>query len=207
MKPARFGKRLKVKEDIDTLWDIHQSQKEEIFKTLGIEKPASFESTIAERKNAIEEVCPEYKDILKKLVDISANLILKTPPKYIFHDFEHTFIYVLSQTEELLENSDLNSEEKKVVYIAAIAHDLGHLIGREDHEKYSKRIVQKLMERYEVSDKEKEAINLVITSTKFPHAPELNIDEELKTQYQKIQTMIYIMRDADIGHIASSNFE
>ena len=199
-------KHQEIRELVDKLRTSIQDWKSELSNALIIKKPNNFDQILQKREQAIIQLFPQNYQIIIPLLKTTANIILRTPKDYIFHDFEHTFANVLAQLEILLTQTWLSENENTLLYIAAIGHDIGHLVAREDHEKHSITIIEKLLNNKTTKIKI-ETIKLLIQATQFPYNKPLENKPEIKKDYPNIDRMINIIRDADIGHLATPNFE
>lgn len=133
---------------------------------------------------------------MSSIVEISENYVLELfkehlPNTFIYHDFTHTK-RVFKSTKELIENSEINVNEEKILLLAALFHDTGYIKTREGHEEESVKIATKFLNDNDVDKETIEAVNKCIMATKFKDSPNSKLEE--------------IIRDADSSHFAKKYF-
>ncbi|APY01347.1 HD domain-containing protein [Lacinutrix venerupis] len=133
---------------------------------------------------------------MSSIVEISENYVLELfkehlPNTFIYHDFTHTK-RVFKSTKELIENSEINVNEEKILLLAALFHDTGYIKTREGHEEESVKIATKFLNDNDVDKETIEAVNKCIMATKFKDSPNGKLEE--------------IIRDADSSHFAKKYF-
>lgn len=131
-------------------------------------------------------------DLIKKTDKFVFDLFKKELPNdFIYHNYTHTK-RVLKSANEILDNSELNDEDKEVVQLAALLHDTGYTKMRIGHEEESVKIGTKFLKEQNVPNEKIDAINKCIMDTKFKDVPHSELGK--------------IMRDADSSHFAKDYF-
>lgn len=117
----------------------------------------------------------------------------KLPDTCIYHNYTHTK-RVLKSTQEIIENTetDLKSDEKLILQLAALLHDTGFVNGSKDHEIDSAKIAENFLQE---NDLEKGIIDEVV---KVILATDMRVEPQ--TLLEKI------IRDADSSHFAKDYF-
>ena len=111
--------------------------------------------------------------------------------KFVYHNIAHTQ-RVVEKIKELIEDSDLNEDEKLELLIAAWFHDTGFTRTIENHEDESIKIASSFLKSQMVSAEKIEAITNIIMATKMQFVPQ-----------NKLQGFI---KDADCAHVSSKNY-
>lgn len=131
-------------------------------------------------------------DILKKTQEFVFNLFKeKLPSTFLYHNYTHTEC-VCNGVDEIIENTNLNEEDRLVVKLAALLHDTGYIKTIEGHENESVKITTDFLKEHGVDNKTIDAVNLCILATK--------LDSKPKTTLEKI------IKDADTSHFGKDNF-
>jgi len=78
----------------------------------------------------------------------------KLPDTCIYHNYTHTK-RVLKSTQEIIENTetDLKSDEKLILQLAALLHDTGFVNGSKDHEIDSAKIAENFLQEIRENNK------------------------------------------------------
>ena len=131
-------------------------------------------------------------DILKITQEFVFNLFKeKLPSTFLYHNYAHTE-FVCNGVDEIIENTNLNEEDRLVLKLAALLHDTGYTKTIEGHENESVKIATSFLKEQGVDDKTIDAVNLCILATK--------LDVKPKTALEKI------IKDADTSHFGKDNF-
>lgn len=133
---------------------------------------------------------------MSKLVEKTDNYVFdlfknELDNSFLYHNYTHTK-RVLKSANEILENSELGDEEKEIVQLSALLHDVGYTKQREGHELESIKIAEAFLKEEGVDEKKIASISDCIRATEF--------DKEPKTQLDKI------IRDADASHFGKKYF-
>lgn len=112
-------------------------------------------------------------------------------PEYLYyHNVKHT-IDVVTQSELIGIGEGVNEEELLLLKTAALFHDSGHILGYEDHEKFSTLIAREILPDFRYTPKQIERICELIMATKMPPSPQ-NLLEK-------------IMCDSDLDYLGRSD--
>ncbi|MEZ4792548.1 MAG: DUF5706 domain-containing protein [Gelidibacter sp.] len=131
-------------------------------------------------------------DLLEKADQFVFDLFKKELPNdFIYHNYTHTK-RVLKSANEILENSDVSAEDKETVQLAALLHDTGYTLKRENHEEESVKIATQFLKGHNVNQKKIDAVNQCIMATKFKDSPHSELEK--------------IIRDADASHFGKDYF-
>jgi len=135
----------------------------------------------------------EKVDIIGKADEFVMNLFKeKLPNTFIYHNYNHTQ-RVVKSTKEIVENSEINVKEEKVLLLSAWLHDTGYTKKIKGHEEESVKIATKFLQD---NHQDQEIINEVekcILATKSGVEPETKLER--------------IIKDADASHLAKDYFE
>ncbi len=116
----------------------------------------------------------------------------KELPSYLaYHNVEHTQ-YVVEKAIFLAKEENIEDLDLDLVAVAALYHDTGFLIGRDNHENNSCDIARKDIPKYNFTEVEMEKICGMIQATKIPQEP--------KTLLEKI------VADADLFYLGTENY-
>ena len=106
---------------------------------------------------------PECKLILDKLIN-------EQPEQLHYHTIDHTLdVYESVATIAKLEG--VNSSNTKLLQIAAIYHDVGYLIEKENHEEHSCEMARKYLPQFKYTASAINGICSIIMATKMPQNP------------------------------------
>lgn len=124
------------------------------------------------------------KYVLKKLkADLPAHLS--------YHGVEHT-LDVLAVCEQYIRRLNLGTEERFLLRIGALVHDMGFLEGPANHEEVGAGMASELMLKLGMKDAQKEEVKGLVMSTKIPQSP--------KNELQKI------ICDADLDYLGRDDY-
>ncbi|MGJ8590995.1 MAG: Pycsar system effector family protein [Aquaticitalea sp.] len=131
-------------------------------------------------------------DLIKKTDEFVFDLFKKELQNdFIYHNYTHTK-RVLKSANEILEASNLSSDDKEIVQLAALLHDTGYTKLRDGHEEESVKIATEFLKEQNVPDEKIDAINKCIMDTKFKDVPHSELGK--------------IIRDADSSHFGKDYF-
>ncbi|MDT0556629.1 Pycsar system effector family protein [Patiriisocius hiemis] len=132
-------------------------------------------------------------DIVKETDDFVLNLFKENLPNtFLYHNYTHTK-RVYKSINEIIEGSQIDVKDAKVLRLAALLHDTGYIQTREGHEEESVKIATKFLKNKEIDKETIEAVNKCIMATKFKDTPKSNLEE--------------IIRDADSSHFGKDYFK
>ncbi|WP_100613289.1 Pycsar system effector family protein [Confluentibacter citreus] len=131
-------------------------------------------------------------DILKITQEFVFNLFKeKLPSTFLYHNYNHTEC-VCNGVDEIIENTNLNNEDRLALKLAALLHDTGYTKTIEGHEDESVKIATDFLKEQGIDNNTIDAVNLCILATKLDHKPNTTLEK--------------IMRDADASHFGKDNF-
>src|SRR5690606_23025782 len=131
-------------------------------------------------------------NILNKTKEFVLNLFKeKLPSTFLYHNYSHTEC-VCNGVDEIIENTDLNEENRLALKLAALLHDTGYTVTIEGHEDESVKIATNFLKEHGVDDKIIDTVNRCILATKLDSAPTTTLEK--------------IMKDADTSHFGKDNF-
>lgn len=133
--------------------------------------------------NTIEEKALDY------VLEIFKTQLSET---YLYHNFTHTQ-RVLNSANEIIEDLNLNDEEKLVIRLAVLFHDIGYVSSRKHHEQESAKIARKFLSKNDISESIIQQVEQCILATTFDENPQSILEQ--------------IMCDADTSHFGKSYFE
>lgn len=131
-------------------------------------------------------------DIIGKTQEFVFNLFKeKLPSTFLYHNYSHTEC-VCNGVDEIINNTDLNEDDRLALKLAALLHDTGYTKTIDGHEEVSAKIAIDFLKAQDVDDKIIETVNQCILATK--------LDNEPATLLEKI------IKDADTSHFGKDNF-
>jgi len=144
-------------------------------------------------------IYPNQKFITKlqliRLSDLEEEIFHKLekglPENLYYHNLKHT-IDVCSQVELLGRDEGISDSEMVLLKTAALFHDIGFIIGYDDHEELSISMAKETLPKHKYTNEQIQAICDLIFVTKFPPEP--------KTKLEKI------MCDADLDYLGRTDF-
>ncbi|MBT0810446.1 HD domain-containing protein [Litoribacter ruber] len=126
-----------------------------------------------------------YDQIIPKL---QRNL----PAYLLYHNVGHT-LDVLQNCLLLANHENLGPEELLLIQTAAVYHDAGFIIQRENHEELGCGMVREDLPEFGFSSEQVEKVCGMIMATKIPQAP--------------VTIMEKILADADLDYLGTEGFE
>lgn len=121
----------------------------------------------------------DLKDILRKAdVYVQHQILEKLPNTYLFHNYEHTE-EVVEAAQKLAELADLSEENRFVLLLAAVFHDLGYIKGHNDHEQFSAEMAEDFLKEHQVERPLVEQVKKLILSTRKSATPETELEKML----------------------------
>ncbi|AFL82385.1 putative domain HDIG-containing protein [Aequorivita sublithincola DSM 14238] len=117
----------------------------------------------------------------------------KLPNTFIYHNYKHS-CRVHKSINEIIENSQIDVKDAKILRLAALLHDTGYTVSRENHEEEGVKIATEFLKEHNVEDDIIEGVKKCILATKFK-------DTVPNSELEKI------IRDADTSHLGKDYFE
>jgi uncharacterized protein len=127
---------------------------------------------------------PECQLILDKLIN-------ETPQHLHYHSIDHT-LDVYESASIIAKLEGVSATDYKLLQIAAIYHDVGYLIEKQNHEEHSCDMARKYLPQFKYSEEEINTICTLIMATKMPQNPKTHSEE--------------IICDADMDYLGRSDF-
>lgn len=110
---------------------------------------------------------------------------------FLYHSLSHTQ-RVVKSTRELAEGESVTEDEAFALELAAWFHDTGYTRGAEDHESHSVKTFDGFAKEHELNAGLVDQVNHLIMATKM--------------DYEPMNTLEKIIRDADCAHFASKSY-
>lgn len=123
---------------------------------------------------------------------VTAKLDKEIPPYLKYHSPEHTW-YVLEKTIHIAKKEFVSEKELLLLKIAALYHDTGFTVQRENHEEIGCHIATKELKEFGLTAEEIEQICGMIMATKIPQRPKNRLQE--------------ILADADLEYLGTDRFD
>lgn len=133
-------------------------------------------------------------ELLEKTDNYISQLFDNELPKTcIYHNYVHTK-RVLKSTQEIIDNSEenLKDEEKLILQLGALLHDIGYVDGTKEHEARSAQMAETFLKGEGVDDHIISEVKKVILATDMRVEPETYLEK--------------VLRDADASHFAKDYF-
>jgi len=130
----------------------------------------------------------KYKHIFDR---IFTRLKENLHPELTYHNVEHTLM-VMEWAKELSRKEGVGEREFILIQIAALFHDSGFLVSREEHEKRGCEIARKELADEDFSHEEIEAICGMIMATRVPQKPTNQLER--------------ILVDADLYYLGTEKY-
>ncbi len=132
-------------------------------------------------KNVLLELQGNILDMLKE----------KLPSNLYYHNYEHT-IDVMESAERIAKSENSTEDEILLIKTAAVFHDVGYIVSRENHEQKSCMLASEMLLEKGVEKNIIEKICELILATKFPHKPKNKLGE--------------IICDADLDYLGRDDY-
>lgn len=133
---------------------------------------------------------------MKEFSEIQKNVIKRLKdglPSYLhYHDVSHTED-VISKAIFLAELQKLSQKNTDLIKIAALYHDSGFLLSRDDHEEKSCKIAESDLSKTSMKTEDIDTICLMIQATKIPQ--------------RATNTLQKILADADLFYLGTNNYK
>lgn len=112
------------------------------------------------------------------------------PDQLYYHNIKHT-IDVVTQVELIGLGEEVSDSDLLLLKTAALFHDSGHILGYDDHERFSSLIAREILPDYYYTQSQIDQICDLIMSTQMPPKPKNKLEE--------------IMCDADLDYLGRSD--
>ncbi len=112
------------------------------------------------------------------------------PPHLYYHNTKHT-IDVVTQVELIGLGEGVSDEELLILKTAALMHDTGHILGYDDHERFSTLIAREILPDFYYTQSQIDRICELILATQMPPKPKDKLEA--------------IMCDADLDYLGRSD--
>lgn len=113
------------------------------------------------------------------------------PAHLTYHGIEHTQD-VLEVCEQYIKRLKLGEEERFLLRIGAIVHDMGFLVGPANHEEVGAGMASELMVQMSMNESQVKEMRGLVLATKIPQSP--------KNELQKI------LCDADLDYLGRDDY-
>ena len=113
------------------------------------------------------------------------------PAHLTYHGIDHT-LDVLEVCEQYIRRLNLGEEERFLLRIGAVVHDMGFLVGPANHEEVGAGMASELILQLGMNESQIEEVRGLILATKIPQSP--------KNELQKI------ICDADLDYLGRDDY-
>ena len=113
-------------------------------------------------------------------------------PELTYHNRFHTRDDVLAAVRRLAAMTDIGEEETRLLEIAALYHDLGFVVTRQEHERVGADIATQVLPGYGFAPSQIATIEGMIAATRLPQSPHTLLEE--------------ILADADLDVLGRDDF-
>jgi len=129
--------------------------------------------------------------IAKSKVFVKSKFDLELPPICTYHNYEHTES-VVNAVSALAEQANISSEEKEVLILSAYFHDLGFIVGAEQHEDQSIKLASDFLSEENYPDHLIQKVAKCIDATKM--------------NWVGTEKLCQLIKDADLSGLASEDY-
>jgi len=127
-----------------------------------------------------------------KLRRIVLNKLKTDLPSYLsYHGLDHT-LDVLNVCEQYVRRLKLSEEDRSLLRVGAIVHDMGFLKGPANHEEVGSEMAAKIMNDLGMSKNEIHEVKGLVMATKIPQTP--------------LNPLQMIICDADLDYLGRSDY-
>jgi putative nucleotidyltransferase with HDIG domain len=132
------------------------------------------------------------KEIIRESEDFVFNYMAKpSEVELIYHTKDH-ILFVRESALKIASELGYSEEDKKILEVAALFHDIGYVDNPKNHEEKSCEIAKEFLSEKGFDGKTIEIINQAIMATKIPQNPQNEISK--------------VLCDADLLHLSSENY-
>ena len=112
--------------------------------------------------------------------------------EYSYHNYDHTS-WVVEAADKLADEAELSTDEKEMLLLAALFHDIGFGVSMEDHESHSAQIAKDYLSGIGYPQEKLEIVSKLIMATKMG--------------WKGQDKMCCLMKDADLSGLARPNYQ
>jgi predicted metal-dependent HD superfamily phosphohydrolase len=109
---------------------------------------------------------------------VQQEILENLPNAYLFHNYEHTE-EVVEAAKKLADSANLSEDNRIILLLAAVFHDLGYVKGHKDHEKSSAQMAEEFLKEQQMEPKTIEEVKKLILSTRKSVTPETELEKIL----------------------------
>lgn len=113
-------------------------------------------------------------------------------PELTYHNLFHTRDDVLPAVRRLTTLAGIGEDERRLLEIAAVYHDLGFLVGRQEHERAGAEIAAQVLPGFGLTPEQVATIQGMIMATRLAQSPHTPLEE--------------ILADADLDVLGREDF-
>ncbi|MBN1597621.1 MAG: HD domain-containing protein [Bacteroidales bacterium] len=160
-----------------------------LYYVKGIKSEYSLQkkSIIPNRRFSIRFGLIQFTDMQELMLN---KLEKELPDHLYYHNVKHT-IDVVTQVELIGLGEGVDDEELLLLKTAALFHDSGHILGYEDHERFSTLIAREILPDFYYTQAQIEKICELIMATQMPPKPKNKLEK--------------IICDADLDYLGRSD--
>ena len=116
----------------------------------------------------------------------------KLDSRLVYHSINHTQNDVVYSVMRMGEITNLSTEKRNLLVVAAWFHDIGYIVKREGHEKAGAELAKKILPDFGFIEKQIKQITTMINATKIPQSPKNLLSK--------------ILADADLDNLGRNDF-
>jgi len=123
---------------------------------------------------------------------IVSELISRSLEDCYYHGADHSLEVEMACVEISKSEESISAEEIELLRVAALSHDIGHILSKENHEKLGCDFVLGIMPDFGYSEEGLAVVESLILATKFPHKPNSLLE--------------MIICDADLSYLGTDKY-
>jgi len=136
------------------------------------------------------------KEITKEIIQEVEEFVIKymnqpSDVELIYHTQDHV-LFVRNAALKIASECGFSQEDKNIVEVAALFHDVGYVNSPKNHEEKSCEIAKEFLSKKGIDNKTIDTISQAIMATKIPQNPQNEISK--------------VLCDADLLHLGSENY-
>lgn len=146
---------------------------------------------------AVDPLLKGVRDLMNTTPDFNAakthvmNLLQTRMPGLPYHNIRHV-MDVRDSAMKIADTENISDEEKRIVELAALLHDIGFVEGAKDHEATSARMAREILPAFGYQKQVVDSICGMILATKLPQSPATALEK--------------ILCDADLDYLGRDDF-